>query len=313
MIRELSGHEIDALHYELLVKDIVAAAEKLPSFPDIAWKIISSVREMAPIKKIEGLINLDQAIAAKILRLANSVYYGRQYQIRSIKEAILLLGDKRLIQVVIAACATLYYGSGSSEDERELWEHSVTTALMSEIVGRRINHGGILTLYTAALLHDIGSTVINLYSKIYLQSSLRQIRGESDAVRAERRALGIDHQELGGIIARNWKFPPEIVAAIEHHHNPEKAGRYETMASLVYIADMLAERRGGTSNWPAASPAGSRAGPPRVQDPGKWDRGIDPESDPVFKKFNITRKMIDDFQKELETGMAEVAGALKGL
>ena len=291
MIRELSSHEIDALHYELLVKDIVAAAEKLPPFPDIAWKIISLVKAMAPIKEIEELITYDQVISAKILRLGNSVYYGRQYDIRSLKDAILLLGNKRLIQVVIASCASLYYGRGSSRDERELWEHSVTTALTSEIVARRIHYEGILTLYTASLLHDIGNTILNLYSRIYLQSSLREIRGESDAVRAERRALGIDHQELGGIIARNWKFPLEIAAAIEHHHNPEKAGRYEEITSLVHLADLLALSFAKKNDK-------------------QQNKGIDPESDPIFKKFNITRKMTDEFQNELETGMAGVMVAL---
>jgi putative nucleotidyltransferase with HDIG domain len=291
MIRELSGHEIDALHYELLVKDIVAAAEKLPPFPEIAWKIMSLVKTMAPIKEIEELISYDQVITAKILQLANSVYYGQRYDIRSLKEAILLLGNNRLMQVVIAACATLYYGSGSSRDERELWEHSVTTALTSEIVACRIHYNGILTFYTAALLHDIGNTILNFYSKIYLQSSLREIRGESDGVRAERRAFGIDHQELGGIIARNWKFPADIASAIEHHHNPEKAGRYEEITSLVHLADLL-----------ALSFA--------KKDDKQGQKGIDLESEPIFKKFGITRIMIDEFQNELETGMAGVLRVL---
>ena len=291
MIRELSSHEIDALHYELLVKDIVVAAEKLPPFPDIAWKIISLVKAMAPIKEIEELIGYDQVISARVLQLGNSVYYGRQYDVHSLKDAILLLGNKRLIQVVIAACAIRYYEAGSSQDDRELWEHSVTTALTSEIVARRIHFDGILTLYTAALLHDIGNTILNLYSRIYLQSSLREIKGESDAVRAERRALGIDHQELGGIIARNWKFPPEIAAAIEHHHNPEKAGRYEEITSLVHLADLLARSF-------------------EKKNDKQQNKGIDLESDPIFKKFNITRKMADEFQNELETGMAGVMVAL---
>lgn len=291
MIRELSGYEIDALHYELLVKNIIAAAEKLPPFPDVAWKIISLVKEMAPVKEIEELIGYDQTIAAKILRLANSVYYGRQYFISSLKDAILLLGDKRLVQAVIASCAMNYYVRGCSEGERELWEHSLCTALTSEIAARRLNHAGIPTLYTAALLHDIGRTILDLYSKIYLQSSLRGLKGETDIVRSERRALGIDHQELGGIIARKWKFPPDIAAAIEHHHNPEKAGQYETITSLVYVADLL-----------ALSFATEKA-----QDRTK---GIDPESDPIFKKFSITHEMIDNFKKELEIGMAGVMRAL---
>jgi putative nucleotidyltransferase with HDIG domain len=291
MIRELSGHEIDALHYELLVKDIVSAAEKLPPFPDIAWQIVSLVKAMAPVKEIEKLIGYDQAIVAKILRLANSTYYGRQYCVRSLKDAILLLGDKRLIQSVMAACATTYYLRSGSQDERDLWEHSVTTALISEIAARRLNYAESLTLYTAALLHDIGKTILDLYSKIYLQSSLREVRGESDAVRAERRALGIDHQELGGVIAGKWKFPADIAAAIEHHHNPQKAGRYEEITSLVYVADLL-----------ALSFAKKNEKQP--------SQGINLESDPILKKLKITHKMIDDFQNEVEIGMTEIVLAL---
>lgn len=291
MIRELSGHEIDALHYELLVKDIVSAAEKLPPFPDIAWRIVSLVKAMAPVTKVVELINYDQAIAARILRLANSAYYGRRYNVRSLKDAIILLGNKRLIQAVMAACATNYFVRTNSRDERELWEHSVTTALLSEIVARRLNYNEIFTLYTTALLHDIGKTILDLYSKIYLQSSLREIRGENDTVRAERRALGIDHQELGGVIARKWNFPPDIAAAIEHHHNPEKAGKYERITSLVYLADLLAVSFSTKSDK-------------------KRNKEIDPESDPIFNKLNITRKMIDDFGNELEIGMSEVVRTL---
>jgi len=291
MIRELSGHEIDALHYELLVKDIVSAAEKLPPFPDIAWRIVSLVRAMAPVRQIEQLIGYDQAMTAKILRVANSAYYGRRYYVRSLKDAILLLGDKRLIQSVMAACATTYYLRSDSQDERDLWEHSVTAALISEIAARRLKYHGIFTLYTAALLHDIGKTILDFYSKIYLQSSLCEIRGESDTVRAERRALGIDHQELGGIIAGKWKFPPDITAAIAHHHNPQMAGQHEEITSLVYLADLLALSFG-------------------KEDEPQLPQGIDPESDPVLKKFKITRKMICEFQSEVEIGMAEVVKAL---
>jgi putative nucleotidyltransferase with HDIG domain len=294
MIRELSEHEIDALHYELLVKDIVAAAEKLPPFPDIAWKIISLVKSMAPVKEIEDIIKYDQAIAAKILRLGNSAFYGRRYDTRSINEAILLIGNKRLIQVVMAACAIRYFGSSRSKDERELWEHSVTTALIAEIIARRLAYNGILTLYTAALLHDIGNTILNLYSKIYLQSSLREMRGDSDVVRSERRALGIDHQELGGIIARKWKFPADITAAIEHHHNPEKAGQFGEITSLVYVANLLAVTF-------------------HKRNEDQRNKGIDPESDPVLKKLNITRRMIEDVKVELEVSMEGVRQALSAV
>jgi len=291
MVRELSGHEIDALHYELLVKDIVSAAEKLPPFPDIAWRVISLVKAMAPVREIEKLIGYDQALTAKILRVANCAYYGRRYSVGSLKDAILLLGDKRLIHSVMAVCAKTYYVRGGSQDERELWEHSVAAALISEIAARRLRYNKIFTLYTAALLHDIGKTILDVYSKIYLQSSLREIRGESDTVRAERRALGIDHQELGGIIAGKWKFTGDITAAIAHHHNPQAAGRYEEITSLVYLADLLALSFAGKNE----------------EQPG---RGVDPASNPILRKFGITGKMIDDFRNEVEIDMAEIVNAL---
>jgi len=97
MIRELSNNEVKALHYELVMKDIIAAAEKLPPFPDIAWKVTSLIKREAPMTDIEDVIKYDQVIAARILRLAQTAYYGRRSEIRSLKDAILLLGNKRLL------------------------------------------------------------------------------------------------------------------------------------------------------------------------------------------------------------------------
>ncbi|MFZ2448723.1 MAG: HDOD domain-containing protein [Syntrophobacteraceae bacterium] len=294
MIRELSKNEVNALHYELLMKDIVTAAERLPPFPDVAWKLTALIKKMAPLKEMEEVIGLDQALAAKILRLSQSAYYGRRYEVRSLKDAILLLGNKRLLQVIISACAFRYFERGGSrQDERELWEHSVASAIMSEIVSRRLSNGKILTLYTASLLHDIGKTILNVYARIYLNSSLRRLRAEGPFVKAERRALGIDHQELGGMIARNWKFPSELVAAIEHHHDPEKAGQYREIASIVYISNELAS---------SAAAARDNTGQP----------AIDPDRDPVFKSFGITSQMAEDIKAELAGHMAGVKRMLAG-
>ena len=292
MIRELSNHEIDALHYELIVKDIVAAAEKLPAFPDVAWKVTGLLKSMAPIKEVEQLIKYDQAIAARILKLASSAYYGRRYDIQSLQDAILLLGNPKLVQVIVAACASRYFKGGGSKEEQELWEHSVATALMSEVIARRLNHTRMLTLYTATLLHDIAKTILSIYAKIYLHSSLREVRGENDSIRAERRTLGIDHQELGGIIARNWKFPPELTAAIQHHHNPEKAEQFQDITSIVHIADTL------SVCW-----AKKKA--------KQQYKEIDPDASPVFRKYKITRKIIEDLQSELTHNMEEMRQALK--
>lgn len=294
MIRELSNNEVNALHYELLMRDIISAAEKLPPFPDVAWKITSLIRKMAPPKELESVIRLDQALSARIIRLSQGVCFGRRYDVRSLQDAMLLLGNKRLLQVIISTCASRYFERvGCGQDERDMWEHSVATALMSEIVCRSLGHKKIITVYTAALLHDIGKTILSIYAKIYLHQNLHRIRGNGNCVKSEQRAMGIDHQELGGMIARNWKFPAELTAAIQHHHDPDNAGQYKDIASIVYVANELAELAVDTPES-AHSPT------------------IDPERDPVFRRMGISLKMAEEFLVLLTKNLHGVKRMLAG-
>lgn len=97
-----------------------------------------------------------------------------------------------------------------------------------------------MTVYIASLLHDIGKTVLDLYARIYLQANLKQLRGEKNSqVEIETKALGINHQELGRLILRRWKFPPEVVAAVGNHHTPESAPFERHIAATVYAANRI--------------------------------------------------------------------------
>lgn len=296
MIREMSTHEVSALHYELLMKDIIAAAEKLPPFPDIVWRVMSLIRRTAPTREIEKAIACDQAIAAKIVRMSQSAYFSRRRETpSSLQDAILLIGNKMLMQMVIAACASRYYLRSTDRDgvERELWEHSVASALMAEIISRKLKHKKILTIYTAALFHDIGKTVLNTYARIYLNTSLRQLIGNVQGISAERRALGIDHQELGGVIARNWNFPVDIIAAIEHHHAPQNAGQSADVASIVYMTDQLL-----SLTVPGVITTGTQ--------------GFDPSRDGVFLEFGLIGTLVEtcmvDFARSMETTRKMISG-----
>ncbi len=297
MIRELSNYEVHALHYELLMKDIVAAAEKLPPFPDIVWRVMSLVRKDAPTSEIEKVIACDQAISAQILRLGSSTRFSRRRdQPCSLQEAILLIGSKMLMQVVIAACASRYYLRSADRDgiERELWEHSLSSGLMSGIISRWLRHKQILSIYTASLFHDLGKTVLNTYARIYLNTSLRQLIGDNLGTGAERRALGIDHQELGGMIARNWNFPAVIVSAIEHHHNPQNAGTNRDVASIVYMTNELV----------AAATVRNK--------PLQNRKAFDPETDGIFRDFGITRETADQFLADFAKSMEAMKKVISG-
>jgi putative nucleotidyltransferase with HDIG domain len=200
------------------------------------------------------------------------------------------------VEVILAACAVHYFRgqvSGYRFNEQELWHHSVATALMAEKLAQEFRKRKVLTAYTAGLLHDIGKTVLDLYAKIYLHIDLSQIRKAGiQFIEAERRALGIDHQELGQIIARRWQFPGEVTVAIGNHHFPQKAKTDQDMAAIVYAADRMVNAMEGE------------------EEEGARDV-FDPASDPVFKAMGIDAQRVETLQAELAEALEGIVSFLK--
>lgn len=225
-------------------EEIIKAAERLPPFPAVIWKVTSLLRRMAPVSEIEAVIQYDQAIAAKVLALSRSAYYARRYAIGSLRDAIVALGDQQLTRLVMTACAARYFESeisGYELREGQLWQHSVATALLAETAARRLGEKKVLTVYTAGLLHDIGKAVLSFYVKTYLDAILiRMSRKNLTLLDAERDTLGVDHQQLGQILAKRWRFPPEVIAGIGCHHCPGKAKAHQDVAAAVYVANRTA-------------------------------------------------------------------------
>lgn len=225
-------------------EEILQAAERLPPFPAVIWKVTSLLRRMAPVTEIEAVIQYDQAIAAKVLALSRSAYYARRYAIGSLREAIVALGDQQLSRVVMTACAARYFEteiSGYELREGQLWQHSIATALLAETAARRLGDKKVLTVYTAGLLHDIGKAVLSFYVKTYLDTILvRMSRKNLALLDAERDTLGVDHQQLGEMLAKRWRFPPEVIAGIGYHHCPANAKAHKDVAAAVFVANRTA-------------------------------------------------------------------------
>jgi putative nucleotidyltransferase with HDIG domain len=289
MLRYPSKHEIEIRQYELMLEDILSAAEKLPPFPDIAWKVMPLLQKMAPIREIEAIIKYDQAITAKVLALSQSAYYGSRYRIASLQDAIVILGNQQLIQIILTACASRYFQSenaGYNMKGGELWRHSVATALLGEMLARRQREKKVLTVYTASLLHDIGKTVLNLYVKVHLGSGFSLLpKAGMEVLNAERSAVGIDHQQLGEIIARHWRFPAEVTVGVGHHHSPRKADSFQRIATLVYAANRMA------------------AG---VEEEEEKAAPLDVEEDEVFQSLAITPDLVAQFQARTRESLKSI-------
>jgi uncharacterized domain HDIG len=176
------------------------------------------------LSEIVRLVELDQVLTANLLRVANSAWSGSLRQIMTVRDALLRLGVGRILEFAVGCevakpMAQELPGYGLAE--KELWRHSVAAALAVEYMSAVTSKPIPPAAFTAALLHDIGKLLLNKHLGPEGQAAMAELTfGEGlPYVEAERRLLGTDHAEVGGVLARLWDLPEPLVTAIEMHHD----------------------------------------------------------------------------------------------
>ncbi|MBN1546248.1 MAG: HDOD domain-containing protein [Syntrophaceae bacterium] len=228
-----------------MLEKIIRSVQSIPAFPMTVQKVAELVsREDYAVADLVNVIKYDQAITANILKMSNAAYFGSRHKIKSIQEAVLYLGQQNLLRVVQTAGISRFYRrvtGGYVTQARDLWKHSITVAMMSQILSQKIFHCDDSVLYTAALLHDIGKVFLGEY----VQESFSKIENlvlncGYSFLDAENEVLGIDHAVLGGMIAEHWHFPAETKDAIAYHHRPDLLDKEgDHISWLVYLSDQL--------------------------------------------------------------------------
>jgi len=225
------------------VDRILKSITTLPAFPATGNKVAQLLSKPDySVAEIANVIKLDPSITANILKMANSVYFGSRQKISTINDAVVHLGQKNLLRAIQTAGVSKYYkkGAGGYYDKAtDLWEHSVAVALMSQIISKKITGEEDTTLYTAALLHDVGKIIMGEFVRDSLAKICALVSTQRVSfVEAEQFVIGINHAELGGKIAAYWNFPVEIREAISFHHRPDLLEKEEKMMPwIVYMAD----------------------------------------------------------------------------
>lgn len=214
--------------------------QKLPSLPSVVVELLQDLdNEAIDVSTLARKISSDQAIVARVLRVANSPFFGLSGRVESVNEAVAVLGLSHLRGLISAAAIINVFPQAGHFDWAAFWRHSIATASCAKVLARKIGlhpEAG----FTAGLLHDIGILVMGVYfpqAFAYVRSAEGSI---SENLAAEHAALGFDHAELGGELARRWNFPPAIQQAIALHHTPLLAPCTEhTLADVVYVANLF--------------------------------------------------------------------------
>lgn len=223
------------------IAQVVKGVRDLPALPSIVLDLISSFeRQNIDITTLAEKMSRDQALAAKILRLANSSFYGLPAKVKTVKQAIVVLGfdSARTLAVASSVIANLGDGASRHVDVAGFWRHSIAAALCAKSLARHA-HIDKDYAFIAGLLHDIGRLVLaSRFPDQYAKVIDHCARDDSTLAEAEVRILGVDHQRVGQMLAETWKFPPLIQRAIGQHHAPAGVDLGD-VPGVVHVANAM--------------------------------------------------------------------------
>jgi putative nucleotidyltransferase with HDIG domain len=226
---------------------LVKTIDGLHSIPQIVLKVIRMIQdEKSNITEVSKELRRDQVISSKVISLCNSAYFSRQTNVESIDRAMILLGEKQILKLLLSAAFEDFFSKevqGYSLCKGGLFYHAVGTAMICEKLAGLTGIAAPDIAYTAGLLHDIGKVVLDQYMGNAYPYFYRRTHIEGDElINVEREAFGISHDEVGEMLADRWSLPDSIRDVIKHHHCPENAAVNSELAHLVYLSDLIMSR-----------------------------------------------------------------------
>jgi putative nucleotidyltransferase with HDIG domain len=233
------------------VSDILEIRKRMlrfPALPPLCQHILAHTNDPnVDFKKLATTIKHDPGMTTNVLKLANSAYFGMSRKVKSLQTAISILGMKRLFELVVtgSVARTLVIKlPGYNLVADELLKHSVWVAVASEEMAKTLNLAPPDMLFTAGLLHDIGKIVLDeLVQKKW--SKMESVMDKDEPFdKAEKKTLGMSHADVGAELLDQWHFPPQLVATLRWHHQPEDAPEHKALVQMVHIADILAYSEG---------------------------------------------------------------------
>ncbi len=215
----------------------------IPPLPAVSQRLLELINQDAPFEEISTVLATDSAMAARVLRVANSAALRGATPIDSLTEAFMRLGTTQLRQLILGLVFVHHFPRRGAFDYVAFWRHSLHVALAAQQLEYHSNGLRIVSsdVYTAGLLHDIGIAFLNLSAATRYKEVIVETRSSGEALDVvERRLLGVDHHEASAHLLTEWRFPPSIVAVCQHHSHPENAKEnLRDLVRLVGTADRL--------------------------------------------------------------------------
>ncbi|MBD3422116.1 MAG: HDOD domain-containing protein [Chitinivibrionales bacterium] len=230
-------------HYNRIVEDI----DQLPALPAIVSRLMQVVNSPdTSAEDAAGLIERDPALTGKMLRLANSAFYGIPRTISSVSSAVVILGFNTIKSLVLSASVMqIFPGTNGRQlfDRKKFWRHSIVTAIAAKTIVRQYMRVKMMdpeSAFCAGILHDIGKLIFEQYLHDEYQQACTYAREQHvPLLDAETQVLGINHAQVGRILADKWALPIELEHTIVSHHEPDPSSDMIDLIAAVHLANFM--------------------------------------------------------------------------
>jgi putative nucleotidyltransferase with HDIG domain len=229
---------------QLMPVDLVRGEVDLPLLPEIFQRFSDKLDDPgAKADDFSEIISTDPSLTAKLLRIVNSAYYSFSATITDVSHAITIVGLTELREIILAVSVVEFFDDLPNQivSMNSFWQHSVLTGLLARELQRTPGFRSSESMFTAGMLHDIGSLVF--YNRLpEIARSVLEVSEREDKPRylVERSNLGFDHADIGGELVRHWGLPEFLIEVVSSHHVPDKVETFKLEAYSLQVADKIA-------------------------------------------------------------------------
>ncbi len=233
---------IKPMPQQLQLKDLIS--ENVATVPAIYHKLqMALANPESTFQDYAEIIQADPGLASRLLKIANSPFFGFESKVESITHAMSIIGLEQIIDIALVSMVINKFKGIPTElvNMEKFWKHCIATGICARLIAQHIKEPNPERYYLAGVLHEIGSLVF--FKEIPIQARLMLSEAQADKRHVheiEKEVLGFDHSDMGGYLLSQWGLPELFREAIPHVHQPSKATNFQEVATIIHLADCVA-------------------------------------------------------------------------
>jgi HD-like signal output (HDOD) protein len=228
------------------LKQYVQQISHLPTIPVIAQEILKLVHdELTSVNKLENIIENDPPIAAKIISVSNSAFFGYKTPTRTINNAIMRIGFNNVRDIALGISLMTVFESKdevSAFDYQRIFNHSVTAGAVAQFISKDLKMKFTEEIFMNGILHDLGYLALNKYFSDVYMKVLDIFENKRSLLDAEKEVFNFTHADIGGWLAEKWNLPEGVMDTILHHHTPSLAKKHGRTVAIIHVADYIVSK-----------------------------------------------------------------------